>query len=79
MSGDLADNAPAGEYELVRELLAQLGASVHVLPGNHDDRDTLRRHLDLPRAKGPPAQYAVYLGPLRLVVLDSTPPRRGSG
>ena len=28
MSGDLADNAADGEYELVRELLAQLGAPV---------------------------------------------------
>jgi 3',5'-cyclic-AMP phosphodiesterase len=74
MSGDLADNAADGEYELVRELLAQLGVPVYVLPGNHDHRDTLRRHFDLPGAVGTPVQYAVNLGPLRLVVLDSTRP-----
>jgi Icc protein len=74
MSGDLADNAAEGEYELVRGLLAQLGAPVYVLPGNHDDRDTLRRHFDLPGAMRTPVQYAVDLGPLRLVVLDSTRP-----
>ncbi len=34
MSGDLAENAADGEYEIVRELLAQLGAPVYVLPGN---------------------------------------------
>ena len=74
VSGDLADNAAAGEYEIVRELVGQLGAPVYVLPGNHDDRDALRRHFDLPGAMGTPVQYAVDLGPLRLVVLDSTRP-----
>jgi 3',5'-cyclic-AMP phosphodiesterase len=74
MSGDLSDNAADGEYEFVRETLAQLGAPVHVLAGNHDDRETLRRHFDLSGAVGTPVQYAVDLGPLRLVVLDSTRP-----
>jgi Icc protein len=74
MSGDLADNAADDEYEIVRELLAQIGSPVYVLPGNHDDRDTLRRHFDLAGAMGTPVQYAVDLGPLRLVVLDSTRP-----
>ena len=74
MSGDLTENATDGEYQLVRELLAQLGAPVYVLPGNHDDRDTLRRNFDLSGAMGEPVQYAVDLGPLRLVVVDSTRP-----
>jgi Icc protein len=74
MTGDLADNAADDEYRTVRELLAQLGAPVHVLPGNHDDRDVLRRNFDLPGAAGAPVQYAVDLGPLRLVVVDSTRP-----
>ena len=74
MSGDLAENAADGEDEIVRELLAHLGAPVYVLAGNHDDRDTLRRHFDLPGAAGTSVQYAVDLGPLRLVVLDSTRP-----
>jgi 3',5'-cyclic-AMP phosphodiesterase len=74
MSGDLAEHAADGEYEIVRELLARLGAPAHVLPGNHDDRDALRRHFDVPGAIGTPVQYAVDLGPLRLVVLDSTRP-----
>jgi 3',5'-cyclic-AMP phosphodiesterase len=79
MSGDLADNAADGEYELVRELLTQIGAPVYVLPGNHDDRDTLRRHFDLRGALGTPVQYAVDLGPLRLVLLDSTRPGEDRG
>jgi 3',5'-cyclic-AMP phosphodiesterase len=79
ISGDLAENAADGEYELVRELLAQVGAPLYVLPGNHDDRDTLRRHFDLPGASGMPVQYAVDLGPLRLVVVDSTRPGEDRG
>jgi 3',5'-cyclic-AMP phosphodiesterase len=74
LSGDLADNANDREYEIVRALLARLGAPLYVLPGNHDDRDTLRRNFDLPGAVGTPVQYAVDLGPARLVVLDSTRP-----
>jgi Icc protein len=74
MSGDLADNATDDEYEFVRESLAQLGAPAYVLPGNHDDRDTLRRHFDLPGEMGTPVQYSADLGPLRLVALDSTRP-----
>jgi Icc protein len=74
MSGDLADTPSDGEYEFVREQLARLGVAVYVLPGNHDDRDALRRHFDIPGPVGSPVQYAVDLGPLRLVVLDSTRP-----
>lgn len=79
MSGDLAENAADAEYEIVRELLAQLGAPVYVLPGNHDERDTLRRHFDLPGGMGTPVQYGVDLGPVRLVVLDSTRPGADQG
>jgi len=74
MSGDLADNALDDEYRIVLDLLGQLGAPFYVLPGNHDDRDALRRNFDLPGAMGTPVQYAADLGPLRLVVLDSTRP-----
>jgi Icc protein len=74
ISGDLADNAADGEYQLVRELVAQLEAPVYVLPGNHDDRDALRRCFGLPGPPGAPVQYSAELGPLRLMMLDSTRP-----
>jgi 3',5'-cyclic AMP phosphodiesterase CpdA len=60
-------------------LLARLDAPVYVLPGNHDDREGVRRHFELPGAIGTPVQYAVDLGPLRLVVLDSLRPGADSG
>ena len=79
ISGDLAEHGADAEYEQVRELAARLGAPVHPLPGNHDDRAALRRHFGLPGVDAEPVQYAVELGPLRLVVLDSTRPGEDPG
>lgn len=79
VSGDLADAAADAEYERVRELLAPLGTAAHVLPGNHDDRAALRRHFGLPGAGAEPVCFAADLGPLRLVVLDSTIPGEDAG
>jgi 3',5'-cyclic-AMP phosphodiesterase len=79
VSGDLADHAADAEYEQVLELLAPLQAPLYVLPGNHDDRRALRRHFGVPGADGEPVQYSVDLGPLRLVVLDTTRPGEDPG
>lgn len=74
VSGDLADHGAPEEYAVVKEGLAQLGVPVHVVPGNHDDRRTLRRCFQLPGEDGEPVDYTADSGPLRLVMLDSTVP-----
>jgi 3',5'-cyclic AMP phosphodiesterase CpdA len=79
VSGDLTDHATDGEYEQVRELLVPLDARLYVLPGNHDDRRALHRHFGVLGADGEPVQYSVDLGPLRLVVLDTTRPGEDPG
>ena len=79
VSGDLADNAADAEYEQVHELLAPVQAPLYVLPGNHDDRSALHRHFGVPGADGEPVQYSVDLGPLRLVVVDTTRPGEDPG
>jgi 3',5'-cyclic AMP phosphodiesterase CpdA len=79
LSGDLADHATDEEYEHLHELLAPLQAPVYVLPGNHDDRRALHRHFGVPGGDGEPVRYSVDLGPLRLVVLDTTRPGEASG
>ena len=79
VSGDLADHGGDLEYEQVREVLAPLRAPIFALPGNHDDRETLRRHFGLPGTGAEPVRYSVDLGPLRLVVLDSTLPGEDPG
>lgn len=79
VTGDLADTAADAEYEQVRALLAPLEAPLHVLAGNHDDRRALHRHFGVPGGDGEPVRYAVDLGPLRLVVLDTTIPGADPG
>jgi 3',5'-cyclic AMP phosphodiesterase CpdA len=79
VSGDLADHASDPEYEQAREVLASIGVPAYVVPGNHDDRRALHRHFGVPGADGEPVQYSVDLGPLRLVVLDTTRPGEDPG
>jgi 3',5'-cyclic-AMP phosphodiesterase len=79
VSGDLADHATDAEYEQVCELLAPLHAPLFVVAGNHDDRRALNRHFGVPGGEGETVQYSVELGPLRLVVLDSTRPGQDPG
>ena len=79
VTGDLADHATDDEYTRFRELVEPLGAPLHVLPGNHDDRTAMRRHFGLEGAADEPIQAACDLGPLRLVVVDSTRPGEDAG
>jgi Icc protein len=79
VSGDLTDNGAPEEYRRVRELLAPLGLEPHVLPGNHDLRGPLREEFGVPGEGEEPVSYAVDLGPLRLVCLDSTVPGAEGG
>ena len=79
ISGDLSDNATDAEYEQVRELLAPLRAPLYVLPGNHDDRAVLRMHFGVPGDGAEPVQYSADLGPVRLVVVDTTLPGQVPG
>jgi 3',5'-cyclic AMP phosphodiesterase CpdA len=79
VSGDLAEHAADTEYERVRDLLSPLSPPVHVFAGNHDDRRALHRHFGVSGSDGEPAHYAVDLGPVRLVVLDTTIPGEDAG
>lgn len=81
VSGDLTDHGTVEEYRLLRRELDRLKAPVYVIPGNHDDRETLRAaffdHRYLP-AEGP-LHWAVDLGPFRLIGLDSMVPGESHG
>jgi 3',5'-cyclic AMP phosphodiesterase CpdA len=80
LTGDIANAAEAAEYARVRELLAPLPMPVHVLPGNHDDRDALREHFELDGGgSGAPLQYAAPCGDLRVIVCDTTRPGHDDG
>jgi 3',5'-cyclic-AMP phosphodiesterase len=82
VSGDLTNRSDARSYERVRELLAPLRMPVHVMPGNHDDREALRTWFtDDPVAGAPAAafRYALRCRDVRLVVCDTTVPGRDDG
>lgn len=79
LTGDLTDHGDPDEYATVLELIEPIGAPVHIIPGNHDDRAALRAAFSLPGAGADPVQWSADLGPLRLVGLDTTVPGSDSG
>jgi 3',5'-cyclic AMP phosphodiesterase CpdA len=79
LTGDLADNLADSEYALLVASLEGIDAPCYALPGNHDDRDGVRRHFGIPGEPGTPIQYAVELGALRILLLDSTRPGADAG
>lgn len=85
ITGDLVDMGTDEEYALLRELLAPLersGKPLYLIPGNHDEREALRRgfpaHAYL-RQWQPFAQYVIEDWPLRIVALDTVVPGKGGG
>jgi 3',5'-cyclic-AMP phosphodiesterase len=79
VSGDLTAAGSEADSLLARRLLDRLEVPVHVLPGNHDLRASLRRAFELPGEGQEPINYSVEVGELRLVVLDSIVPGEDRG
>ncbi|WP_445679466.1 phosphodiesterase [Radicibacter daui] len=73
ITGDLADDARPEQYEPVRAALERIDIPVYAIPGNHDDRASLR-HL-FPEAPWMPGagyiQFGVDIGDVRVIGLDS--------
>ncbi len=73
ITGDLTDFGRAAEYDHLRELLLPLPMPVYLMPGNHDDRDQMRRsfadHTYL--GEGGFIQFSVPVGGLQLIALDT--------
>lgn len=82
VTGDLVDHGSVEEYRHLRTLLAPLAISYYLVVGNHDARDALREvfadHTYL-QSGGEFVQYAVDVGPVRLLALDSQIPRQSWG
>jgi len=83
ITGDLTDFGRAAEYAHLRELLSPLGSlPIYLLAGNHDERHGLRDAFPefayLP-SDGEFLQYAVDIGDLRLLALDTVTPGKSEG
>jgi Icc protein len=79
ISGDLTDNGSAESYEVVNQVLQELGAgttSIFLALGNHDDRATFRQIvLRAERSDDQsPYHHSQVIDGLRVIVLDSTIP-----
>lgn len=70
-TGDLAQDGSAGAYRYLAERFDGFGKPTFWLPGNHDDRETLRQNLVGP---GIHAQKLVLVGNWIILLLDSTVP-----
>jgi 3',5'-cyclic AMP phosphodiesterase CpdA len=82
MTGDLVDAGSPEEYAHLKSLLATLELPYYLLAGNHDARDALRDafpdRAEL-RKGGEFVQYAVDIGPLHVIALDSVQPGQSGG
>lgn len=82
VTGDLVDQGAVDEYERLRALLAPLEIPAYLMMGNHDERGAFRSVFgDARYASGEFLQYAVDVGALRVIALDTNDPalRTGGG
>jgi Icc protein len=74
ITGDLVDGGKPEEYRYLRSCLSRLQVPFYLMVGNHDAREALRAefpdHAYL-NDGGTYVQYAVDVGPLRIIALDS--------
>lgn len=81
LTGDTVDVGTVPEYARLREILSGLEAPLYVIPGNHDDREGMRRafadHAYLP-AEGF-LHYTIEEWPVRLIALDTHVPGEPGG
>jgi len=81
VTGDLADHGRVGEYDLLREVIGAFPLPLHLIVGNHDDRDALVEVFGgrVQLGGGKQARYAVEYPQATLVALDSLKPGSDSG
>lgn len=81
LTGDLVDVGSAEEYACLQAILAPLPQALVVVPGNHDEREAMRRAF-APAGYFPASgflQFAIDDYPLRIVGLDTLVPGQGGG
>jgi 3',5'-cyclic-AMP phosphodiesterase len=79
MSGDLTEFGDAESYARLAEAVAGCPFPVWPMTGNHDERAPLLAAFPQAEANGGFVHYAIELGHLRLLVLDTLEPGRHGG
>ena len=81
-TGDLTDFGKPEEYDNLARLLAPLTMPYFLMPGNHDDPETMRAKFpahSYMRQRTVKLDYVIEDFPVRIVALDSTIPRESGG
>lgn len=78
-TGDLLDHGTETEMGLLMDLLAPIDVPILAVPGNHDDRRLFHDAFDLPWAADDNLSWAVDVGDLRIVGLDTIIPGSHGG
>lgn len=81
VTGDMTNDGEPVDYEALVELLDRLAMPYYPIPGNHDDREHVRRafrHLGVLPATGP-LHYTVEHLPVGLIALDTVVPGQTHG
>lgn len=78
ISGDLTNNGSDSSFIALKQHLADLEIPVFLALGNHDRRETFYQVFH-GQASTAPYYYAQQVGPLRVLVLDSSTPNRVDG
>jgi 3',5'-cyclic AMP phosphodiesterase CpdA len=80
ITGDLTDCGLAAEYAELKAMLArEIAVPLYVIPGNHDRREAFLEAFGMQPAPAGFVDYAVDVGPVRLVMLDTIIPGSGAG
>ncbi|HEY0837242.1 MAG TPA: phosphodiesterase [Azospirillum sp.] len=74
LTGDLVNGPKPGEYEMLADLLAPLEPPVRAIPGNHDDRASLRALFPTLPREGEFLHHTVEEGAVRVILLDTHVP-----
>ncbi len=79
VSGDLSDDGTAESYTRFKKLMAPLDLPIHVIPGNHDGRATLRAAFADQFAPTGSLNWTRSIGGLHLIGLDTLVEGQGGG
>lgn len=79
MSGDLTEHGDLPSYRRLAEAVAPCPFPVWAMTGNHDDRGALSEAFPQTTIEGGFVHYALELGAVRLLVLDTLEPGRHGG
>ena len=79
LSGDLTEYGDAASYVWLAETVARCPFPVHVMVGNHDEREPLLAGFPQTPSVDGFVQYALELDRIRLVALDTLEPGRHGG